>query len=106
MCPVEALPWLLLVPAAAQVEAHFARLIQRVMPKSFAQAVGEVRVTRIFLENFSGDQAGGWGGAGAAGMRSVGSNACRGRAAGRAGLPALLRPPAHALAFGCPSPPR
>lgn len=39
-----------------EVEAHFARLIQRVMPKSFAQAVGEVRVTRIFLENFSGDQ--------------------------------------------------
>jgi 1-pyrroline-5-carboxylate dehydrogenase len=35
---------------------HFARLIQRVCPKSYAQARGEVNVTRIFLENFCGDQ--------------------------------------------------
>ncbi|CAN0052022.1 unnamed protein product, partial [Phaeothamnion confervicola] len=34
----------------------FARLIQRVAPKSYAQALGEVTVTRRFLENFSGDQ--------------------------------------------------
>lgn len=39
-----------------QVETFFARLIQRVAPKSFAQAVGEVTVTQKFLENFSGDQ--------------------------------------------------
>lgn len=39
-----------------QVETFFARLIQRVSPKSFAQAVGEVTVTQKFLENFSGDQ--------------------------------------------------
>jgi 1-pyrroline-5-carboxylate dehydrogenase len=37
--------------------AHFfARLIQRVCPKSYAQAMGEVAVTRAFLYNFSGDQ--------------------------------------------------
>lgn len=39
-----------------EVEEHFARLIQRTSPKSHAQARGEVRVTRKFLENFSGDQ--------------------------------------------------
>eukprot|EP00887_Chlorella_sp_A99_P007282 scaffold2.g7282.t1 len=39
-----------------EVADHFARLIQRVVPKSHAQAMGEVRVTRLFLENFSGDQ--------------------------------------------------
>lgn len=39
-----------------EVEAFFARLIQRVAPKSYAQALGEVTVTRRFLENFSGDQ--------------------------------------------------
>jgi len=38
------------------VERFFARLIQRVSPKSYAQALGEVVVTRKFLENFSGDQ--------------------------------------------------
>jgi len=38
------------------VEYFFARLIQRVSPKSYAQARGEVVVTRKFLENFSGDQ--------------------------------------------------
>ncbi|KDD74557.1 aldehyde dehydrogenase, partial [Helicosporidium sp. ATCC 50920] len=39
-----------------EVEEHFVRLIQRVVPKSTAQAQAEVRVTRAFLENFSGDQ--------------------------------------------------
>ncbi|PSC71715.1 aldehyde dehydrogenase [Micractinium conductrix] len=39
-----------------EVEDHFARLIMRTSPKSYAQASGEVRVTRKFLENFSGDQ--------------------------------------------------
>lgn len=34
----------------------FIELIQRVMPKSFIQARGEVLVVRKFLENFSGDQ--------------------------------------------------
>jgi hypothetical protein len=31
-------------------------VIQRTCPKSYAQAVAEVRVTRQFLYNFSGDQ--------------------------------------------------
>eukprot|EP00742_Colponemidia_sp_Colp-10_P000630 GILJ01000688.1.p1 GENE.GILJ01000688.1~~GILJ01000688.1.p1 ORF type:complete len:547 (-),score=78.12 GILJ01000688.1:117-1757(-) len=35
---------------------YFIRLIQRVMPKSYIQARAEVVVTRMFLENFSGDQ--------------------------------------------------
>ncbi|BBN13896.1 hypothetical protein MPTK1_6g07270 [Marchantia polymorpha subsp. ruderalis] len=35
---------------------YFARLIQRVSPKSYAQAEGEVMVTQKFFENFSGDQ--------------------------------------------------
>lgn len=35
---------------------YFTRLIQRVSPKSYAQAEVEVRVTRKFLENFSSDQ--------------------------------------------------
>lgn len=39
-----------------QVEDFFARLIQRVSPKSYPQALGEVIVTQKFLENFSGDQ--------------------------------------------------
>lgn len=38
-----------------EVAEFFARLIMRIMPKSHAQAMGEVTVTRIFLENFSGD---------------------------------------------------
>jgi 1-pyrroline-5-carboxylate dehydrogenase len=38
------------------VETFFTRLIQRVAPKSYAQALGEVTVTQKFLENFSGDQ--------------------------------------------------
>eukprot|EP00252_Welwitschia_mirabilis_P017993 TRINITY_DN40131_c0_g1_i1.p1 TRINITY_DN40131_c0_g1~~TRINITY_DN40131_c0_g1_i1.p1 ORF type:complete len:557 (-),score=122.71 TRINITY_DN40131_c0_g1_i1:309-1979(-) len=39
-----------------EVLNFFARLIQRVSPKSLPQAVSEVNVTRRFLENFSGDQ--------------------------------------------------
>lgn len=42
-------------PAVAD---FFAKLIQRVSPKSYAQALMEVTVTRRFLENFSGDQVG------------------------------------------------
>ncbi len=38
------------------VAMYFARLIQRTSPKSLPQALGEVTVTRKFLENFSGDQ--------------------------------------------------
>ena len=38
-----------------EVESFFVRLIQRVMPKSDNQCLGEVRVTRTFLENFAGD---------------------------------------------------
>ena len=41
--------------AEPDVESFFARLLQRVMPKSTAQSLGEVVVTRIFLENFAGD---------------------------------------------------
>ncbi len=41
--------------ADEEVEAFFTRLIQRVMPKSWQQCLNEVVVTRIFLENFSGD---------------------------------------------------
>jgi 1-pyrroline-5-carboxylate dehydrogenase len=41
--------------AEEDVEAFFTRLIQRVMPKSWGQSLGEVVVTRIFLENFAGD---------------------------------------------------
>eukprot|EP00201_Polytomella_parva_P008797 CAMPEP_0175053254 /NCGR_PEP_ID=MMETSP0052_2-20121109/8819_1 /TAXON_ID=51329 ORGANISM="Polytomella parva, Strain SAG 63-3" /NCGR_SAMPLE_ID=MMETSP0052_2 /ASSEMBLY_ACC=CAM_ASM_000194 /LENGTH=508 /DNA_ID=CAMNT_0016317761 /DNA_START=232 /DNA_END=1755 /DNA_ORIENTATION=+ len=39
-----------------EVSDFFARLIQRVAPKSYKQAAGEVAVTRAFFENFSGDQ--------------------------------------------------
>lgn len=41
--------------AQPAVEDYFTRLIQRVMPKSWKQCLGEVVVTRVFLENFSGD---------------------------------------------------
>lgn len=34
---------------------HFVKLIQKVFPKSYAQAYGEMKVTRAFFENFSGD---------------------------------------------------
>ena len=39
-----------------EISHFFARLIQRVCPKSYEQAMGEVQVTAHFLENFSGDQ--------------------------------------------------
>lgn len=39
-----------------QVSDFFAKLIQRVAPKSYQQALGEVYVTGKFLENFSADQ--------------------------------------------------
>jgi 1-pyrroline-5-carboxylate dehydrogenase len=38
------------------VADYFAKLVQRVSPKSYAQAATEVRVTQRFLDNFSGDQ--------------------------------------------------
>lgn len=38
-----------------EIEKYFCKLIQRVMPKSDSQCLGEVTVTRVFLENFSGD---------------------------------------------------
>jgi 1-pyrroline-5-carboxylate dehydrogenase len=41
--------------AQKQVEEYFTRLIQRVMPKSWHQCLGEVAITRVFLQNFSGD---------------------------------------------------
>jgi len=41
--------------AEKDVEDFFAKLTQRVMPKSWLQCVTEVRVTRVFLENFAGD---------------------------------------------------
>nr|Q40255.1 RecName: Full=Probable aldehyde dehydrogenase; AltName: Full=Flax-inducible sequence 1 [Linum usitatissimum]CAA60412.1 fis1 [Linum usitatissimum] len=39
-----------------KVSEFFARLIQRVAPKSYHQALGEVQVTQKFFENFTGDQ--------------------------------------------------
>lgn len=39
-----------------ETSEFFIRLIQRVAPKSWAQAKGEVAVTQKFFENFSGDQ--------------------------------------------------
>ncbi|KAL2515971.1 Delta-1-pyrroline-5-carboxylate dehydrogenase 12A1 [Forsythia ovata] len=39
-----------------EVSDFFTKLIQRVAPKSYQQALGEVYVTQKFLENFSGDQ--------------------------------------------------
>ena len=42
--------------ALPKVSDFFTRLIQRVAPKSYQQAAGEVFVTRKFLENFCGDQ--------------------------------------------------
>ena len=41
--------------AEPEVADYFTRLIQRVMPKSWNQCLGEVTVTRVFLENFAGD---------------------------------------------------
>jgi 1-pyrroline-5-carboxylate dehydrogenase len=39
-----------------ETKDYFTRLIQRVMPKSWTQCATEVTVTRVFLENFSGDR--------------------------------------------------
>ncbi|TKY55115.1 Delta-1-pyrroline-5-carboxylate dehydrogenase 12A1 [Spatholobus suberectus] len=39
-----------------KVSDFFTRIIQRVSPKSYQQAFGEVYVTQKFLENFCGDQ--------------------------------------------------
>ena len=39
-----------------EVMNFFAKLIQRVAPKSDSQALGEVAVTQKFIENFGGDQ--------------------------------------------------
>ena len=39
-----------------EIEEHFALCIQRVTPKSYAQCLAEVRVVKVFLKNFSGDQ--------------------------------------------------
>jgi len=41
--------------AQPDVEAYFTKLTQRVMPKSWNQCLGEVVVTRVFLENLAGD---------------------------------------------------
>ncbi len=41
--------------ARPHVEQYFSRLIQRVMPKSYAQCKGEVTITRDFLYNFAAD---------------------------------------------------
>ena len=38
-----------------ETSTFFAKLILRVMPKSWDQCMGEVTVTRVFLENFAGD---------------------------------------------------
>ncbi|XP_072967298.1 probable aldehyde dehydrogenase isoform X1 [Typha angustifolia] len=42
--------------AQPEVSDFFTRLIQRVSPKSYNQALAEVQVSQKFLENFSGDQ--------------------------------------------------
>jgi 1-pyrroline-5-carboxylate dehydrogenase len=41
--------------ATDEVADFFSQLIQRVMPKSWAQCAGEYHVTRVFMENFAGD---------------------------------------------------
>lgn len=41
--------------ATPEVADFFAKLLQRVMPKSWAQCAGEFHVTRTFFENFAGD---------------------------------------------------
>lgn len=82
----------------SQVEDHFARLIQRTSPKSQAQARGEVRVTRKFLENFSGDQVGARRGARGGGVGPLAPPACavasrhRGAAGAGRGGPTLSCP--------------
>jgi 1-pyrroline-5-carboxylate dehydrogenase len=39
-----------------EVENFFATMIMRTSPKSYAQALGEVKICAQFLDNFSGDQ--------------------------------------------------
>ena len=41
--------------AEPDIRDYFTKLTQRVMPKSWNQCLGEVTVTRIFLENLAGD---------------------------------------------------
>jgi 1-pyrroline-5-carboxylate dehydrogenase len=41
--------------AQDDIVSHFVKLIQRLVPKSVPQALGEVKVARAFLANFSGD---------------------------------------------------
>ena len=41
--------------AQPDVQDYFVKLTQRVMPKSWNQCLGEVVVTRVFLENLAGD---------------------------------------------------
>jgi len=41
--------------AEKDIQDYFCRLIQRVVPKAWNQALGEVTITRVFLENFAGD---------------------------------------------------
>lgn len=41
--------------AEPETEKYFVRLLQRVVPKSWGQCLGEVTITRVFLENFAGD---------------------------------------------------
>jgi len=41
--------------AEPEIRDYFTKLIQRVMPKSWNQCMGEVTVTRVFLENLAGD---------------------------------------------------
>jgi 1-pyrroline-5-carboxylate dehydrogenase len=41
--------------AKPEVVHFFAKLIMRTSPKSYAQAMGEVKISRTFLENYSGD---------------------------------------------------
>ena len=41
--------------AQDEVQDYFTKLIQRAMPKSWNQCLGEVVVTRVFLENLAGD---------------------------------------------------
>jgi len=43
------------IMATDEVADYFSQLIQRVMPKSWAQCATEYQVTRVFVENFAGD---------------------------------------------------
>lgn len=46
----------LMSKCSMQISDFFAKLIQRVSPKSYQQALAEVQVSQKFLENFCGDQ--------------------------------------------------